>query len=131
MSRSRKKGGKGTAGRFVMLTYHMMETEAWRALSAQERAVYLQLYKRFNGSNNGYLALSVRDAAAECNISKDTANKCFAELQAHGFIELVKQGAFAVKDRQASEWRLTHERCDRTGALPSRAFQKWKADAHG
>jgi hypothetical protein len=131
MSRGRKKGGKGKAGRFIMVTYHMLETAAWQDLSAQDRAVFLQLWKRYDGSNNGRLALSVRDAAAECNISKDTAGKCFASLEAHGFIELTSQGAFSVKNRQASEWRLTLEKCDRTGTLPSRSFQRWKDEAHG
>ena len=53
--------------RYFQLHHYMMKTDAWRALSAAARAVYLQIGSRYSGANNGRLALSVRDAASECN----------------------------------------------------------------
>lgn len=109
----------------------MMESAAWRSLSAAERVVYIEVRRRYNGKNNGWIALSVRDAAARCNINKDTASKAFATLQARGFIECVTPGGFSRKVRHATEWRLLDERCDKTGAMPTKAFMRWRPDAAG
>ena len=103
----------------------MLRTAAWCALTAAARAVYLELAARYNGRNNGALALSARDAARRCNINKDTACRAFHELAEHGFIECVTPGGFSRKVRHATEWRLTQYRCDVTGTLPSKAFAKW------
>jgi DNA-binding transcriptional regulator YhcF (GntR family) len=104
----------------------MMESVAWRSLKPAERAVYVELRRRFNGVNNGWLALSVRDAAERCNINKDTASKALATLQERGFTECVTPGGFTRKVRHATEWRLLDERCNKTGALPSKAFMRWR-----
>jgi hypothetical protein len=63
-----------------------------------------------NGSNNGTLFLSTRDAAARMGVSDPhTAAKAFEELDAAGFIACTLRGTLAVKagDRRASSWRLT------------------------
>jgi hypothetical protein len=33
-----------------------------------------------------------------------------------------------MKERKAMEYRLTTRKCDRTGNLPSQAFQQWRPD---
>ncbi len=104
----------------------MLATPAWRSLTPAARAVYVVLAARFNGCNNGSLALSARDAARLCNINKDTATRAFHELVEHGFIECVTPGGFSRKVRHATEWRLTHYRCDLTHALPSKAYTHWR-----
>lgn len=126
MAKVNRKGRSKTRGRFVMLQHFMMETPAWRSLSPQDRAVYIEIRARYHGSNNGRIALSVRDAAERCNISKDTAAKCFRTLQDRGFIECAMEGSFSMKVRHATEWRLTTDKCDKTGALSSRAYQNWR-----
>jgi hypothetical protein len=77
-----------------------------------------------SGFNNGTIALSARDAARLCKINKDTAGRSFKELIEEGFIEAVTPGGFSRKDPHATEWRLTHQRCDKTGELPSKAFMR-------
>lgn len=109
-----------------MLPWYLLETSAWRSLSAQARAVYVQLGLRYRGANNGRLALSVRDAAAECRINKTTAARAFSELVERGFIELAQAGAFTFKTRHAAEWRLTALPCDRTGAPAAKTFMRWR-----
>jgi hypothetical protein len=104
----------------------VLRSAAWLSLTPVARTVYVQLRLRFNGSNNGAIPYSAREAAEECRINKDTASRAFAELQAKGFIECATPGGFTRKVRHATEWRLTDERCDVTGAVPSRAFMRWQ-----
>ena len=109
--------------------FYMMNTDAWLALSSDARAVYLQIGFRYNGENNGKLAYSVRQAAKECNIARDTASRCFRELIDLGFIEETRHGGLRRKTRMASEWRLTAFRCDRTGTPKTCLFMQRGAQA--
>lgn len=126
MARTNRKGRSTGSGRFVALHHFMLDTAAWRDLSPADRAVYVELAKLYDGSNNGRLALSARDAAERCRINKDTALRAFASLEEHGFVERVTLGGFSRKTRHASEWRLTMHRCNATEAIPSKAFQRWR-----
>jgi hypothetical protein len=108
--------------RYFQLHHYMMKTDAWRNLSPAARAVYLQIGFRYDGSNNGKIAYSVRDAAGECNLDKGTASRAFRELFDRGFIEETRHGGISKKTRLASEWRLTAFKCDLTGALKTCAF---------
>ena len=101
--------------RYFQLHHYMLKTDAWKALSAPARAVYVQIGSRYNGANNGRLSCSVRDAATECNLANNTANRAFKELVDLGFIEETRHGSLSRKTRIASEWRLTAFRCDLTG----------------
>ena len=121
--------GRSKGERFVKLPLFMLNSAAWCSLTPAARAIYIELAKVYNGRNNGWLALSVRDAADRCRISKDTAAKAFVHLQATGFIELMTLGSFNRKDPHASEWRLAVERCDKTSAPPLKAFMRWTRPA--
>jgi hypothetical protein len=105
----------------------MLNSDAWLSLTPAARTVYIELHASYNGTNNGRLGLSVRRAAKRGRIAKDTAAHAFEELAERGFIECMKKGAFSLKLRHATEWRLTHLKCDvtnRTGdASP---FMKWR-----
>jgi hypothetical protein len=82
------------------------------------------------GVNNGRIAFSVRDAASECGLAKNTANKAFKELVDLGFIEETRHGGLSRKTRIASEWRMTALKCDLTGAFKSVLFmqrESWRA----
>ena len=69
MSKHRKKTGP----RFVQLFYFMLESKAWKDLNAVERAIYVELTERYNGTNNGRIGYSARMAADE-----------FKDKQRHG-----------------------------------------------
>jgi len=105
--------------------HYILQTAAWRRLSANAKASWLQIGVRFNGSNNGRIAVSCRDLAEKLNISKDSAAKAIAELVTCGFLEIAQASSFSQK-RRAAEYRLTHLPCDRTGELATRAFQNIK-----
>jgi hypothetical protein len=117
-----KKGKDGKDARYFALHHFMLKTDAWKALSAGARAVYVQLGLRYTGYNNGKIACSVRDAATECNLARNTASKAFRELIDLGFIEETRHGSLSRKTRLASEWRLTAFGCDLTGSLKSTLF---------
>ena len=104
----------------------MLRTPAWQALKASSRAVYLEVAIRYNGVNNGAIALSARDAARLCHLNKDTATVAFRQLVEHGFLDCVTPGGFSRKVRHATEWRLTQYRCDVTGSLPAKTFVRWR-----
>src|SRR3984885_10130678 len=117
-----RKHDKERNDRYFQLHHYMLRTDAWKALSAAAVRVYIQIGSRYNGANNGKLAFSVRDAAAECNLAINTAMRALRELVDLGFIEETRHGGLSKKTRIASEWRLTAFKCDLTGSLKTCAF---------
>ena len=122
--------------RHVRLHHWMMQTAAWQDLKAVPRAIYVEIVKRYNGSNNGFIVYSVRQASDDLKISKSTAARGFNELQSHGFIFADQRGAFHWKidvtgrrHRPATEWRLTEYYNDRTTGIeskyPTKDFTRW------
>jgi len=90
---------------FLLMSKRMFDSPAFRSLSSSSIIVYLLLVRRFNGYNNGEIALSCRDCAKYAKISRNTAQRAFFELQEKGFIKLEKQGLFTTKN--ASTYTLT------------------------
>ena len=135
MSRHARKGRSDRAPRHVRLYHYMTDSPAWHELGAVPRAIYSEIAKRYAGlgSNNGRIPYSVRQAAAELRISPGTASRGLRALEDHGFIVAITKGAFSLKRRHATEWRLTEFPCDVTGALWSKDFMRWrpKNSKHG
>jgi hypothetical protein len=125
MAMRRKVVNKRFDGRFVQLFVFLLNSPAYLSLSCQARAVYIEISRLYDGSNNGRLGMSVRVLAKRCRIAPGTATKALAELQDRGFIECVKKGSFSHKGGPASEWRMTWWGCNVTGALPTKAFTNW------
>lgn len=120
-----KRKGKN---KFVMLDRWLFQCAAWRACSPNERCAYLELKQRYDGTNNGRIALSVRDLSEALHVSKDTAGRTLKGLIEKGFIQVRKQSAFNMKQRLAAEYRLTEYGCDVTGELPSKDFMRWQPE---
>jgi len=108
----------------LRLYRYMLKSEAWRSLTPQQRAVYVELESRHNGTNNGFISLSVREAAETCNIAKDTAAACLKVLTERGFIRCAKLGSFNYKLSHASEWELTAWPVGKE--LPTKDFMRWQ-----
>ena len=117
-----KKGVIESTERFVKLIYPLLESEAWRWLKPNSQAVYIELRRRFNGSNNGKISFSLAEGARILRASKTTIQTALVELEEHGFIKLVKKGYF--QGRMASEYALTDERLE--GYPPTREWQRWR-----
>ncbi|WP_052245152.1 hypothetical protein [Halocynthiibacter namhaensis] len=80
--KSKKRG----AGRHVQLPEWLMQTEAWSTLPLGPRCLYVEMKRRYTGSNNGNLMLSHREAAVLLCVSKNTIGPYFRELETRGFI---------------------------------------------
>ena len=126
MTRGRGQDHRGRSRkgeRFVKLDHWLLKTPAWQALGPVARAIYVELAQRYNGSNNGEIALSVRDAAKLVHVAKDTATKAFRELEDKGFVIRVVCGSFNWKLRHATTWELT---AYAMGEIPpSKQFARW------
>lgn len=107
------------------------ETDAWKELIGNEKAIYADIAMRYRGpgSNNGKISYSVREAAACARIGKTTAAKCMLRLQELGFIVAIRRGDFNWKAGMASEWRLTEFHCDVSGTLATKEFARWRVGA--
>jgi hypothetical protein len=123
MARSRKT----KMLRHVRLYHYFMQTEAWKSLKALERSLYIEIAARYagDGSNNGRIGYSIREAASTFRVGKSSAARALETLQDRGFIVARKKGAFSLKCRHSTEWRLTEFGCDLTGALPTKEFARW------
>ncbi len=119
----RKNQGRSTSP-FVMLHWHLLDSRGWHELSLHARGAYLELCRLYNGENNGRLGLSARRLASLVPCDKATASRALRELEDAGFIQTMRLGAFARKDRLASEYRLTNFTCDVTGDLPTRSWNR-------
>lgn len=110
--------------RFTQLHHELLRSHAWHALKPHERCGYIEVAQLYDGTNNGRLAMSARRLAGLIPCNKDTAGKVLRNLEDAGFIEVVKVGHYTKKreERMASEYRLTHFRCDATHELPSKRY---------
>lgn len=109
--------------RHVRLYHWLLKTSAWQSLSPQGVATYVALSQIYNGSNNGEIALSVRAAARQLHIAKDTATKAFHELEEKGFIRRNVCGSFNWKLRHATTWILTEHAFNDQPA--TKDFARW------
>jgi len=110
---------------FIQLFRYMLDCPAYVSLSPSARAAFVEVKRGYNGSNNGRIVLSARQLADRLGCHRNTAWRALQELIDKGFIEPRVKGAFHVKFKHATEWRLNDERCDATGARQSQAFLKW------
>jgi hypothetical protein len=125
-TKHRRKGERGP--RFVQLFHWMTNMPVWHSLSPRAVVAYLELAKRYDGTNNGRLHLSARELAEAWGWSKAQAARAIRELVEKGFIEITRTSGFNVKDRkrQAAEYRLTACFCDLTQRSASKTFTKWR-----
>ncbi|WP_051376937.1 hypothetical protein [Agrobacterium tumefaciens] len=124
MSNKAKRKGKQ---KFVMIEAYVKRSAAWKSLNPAERASYVEVKWRYDGTNNGRIALGCRELADDINMGRDTANRSLDGLMEKGFIVKTKASAFHVKNRAVTEWRLTEYKCDVTGELPTKEFMRWQA----
>ena len=123
-----KKNPRDKPARYLSMTQYLMKSEAWKSLGCIARAVYLDMASRYYGSNNGRIVYSIRCAVVELRIGNATAKRAIDDLEDRGFIVAIKRGAFSLKRRHASEWRLTEYQCDLTHSMPTKDFMRWTPD---
>jgi len=109
-----------------MLDYWVLKTPAWKSLTPAEVRVQLLLLERYNGSNNGRIGLSIRDAAKFGKVAQGTAKKALDALVAKGFVKRRYKGSFSQKVSRATEYELTHVRYG--DKSPTKEFASWKPE---
>jgi len=114
MSRRNRVDAKGRSTgpieRLVIIRRSLLHSPQFSALSCASRSLLFELQAMFNGTNNGAIFLSVRDATARLGMADLKAGQAaFAELQRLGWITETVSGCFAVKAGELSRaraWRL-------------------------
>lgn len=128
MAKAYKQHKKGQP-RFVQMFDWVQQTEAWATMPPGPRTLYIELKRRYSGSNNGQLFLSHRDAAKACHAHRNTVGNWFRVLQERGFITMTR-GAFLGPSGTgvAATWALT-ELPTSEGKKATMDFKKWKSPA--
>jgi len=128
MAKPYKRQKKG-AERFVQLPEWLMKAPAWATMSPGPRSLYVELKRRYNGTNNGEIYLSHREAAIALHVHRNTVGPWFKELEERGFIHLTRAPHLGPSGvGRASMWALAEART-MDGGKASMAFKKWKTPA--
>jgi hypothetical protein len=130
MTNKRRRGRRREPHRFVRLEHTLLHSVAYRSLSVLARALLLEMVSLHNGSNNGRVFLSQRDAAAAAGVADvGAAGRALRELVDCGFIRVTTRGAFSVKERHATAFRLTFEPCE--AQPPTNDWRKYSPEQEG
>ncbi|MFK4062925.1 hypothetical protein [Brucella anthropi] len=134
MAKHNNKGRSKGGAPYVQLFHWIRKTDAWRSLSPYPKLLYIEIRGRYNGSNNGGISFSVREAMDALCCSNRTAINAFKDLEDRGLIKAVIKGAFDWKTRYGAEgrattWLLTELQQDvpERSLVPSYDFKKWVA----
>ena len=119
-----KNKGRSSKERYVQLNYWLLESPAWLGLSFKARALYISFKQRYNGGNNGYVHMSVREVQDVLKCANGTASKALAELIDKGFIKYRFKGTFSHKVHRSSEFILTEY--EYNGQKPTKDFMGWR-----
>jgi DNA-binding transcriptional MocR family regulator len=117
-----KRGGE----RFVRLPEWLQNSEAWASMKPGPRTLYVEIKRRFNGSNNGRITLSHREAAKAVNVSKNTVGPYFAVLVDRGFIHMTRGSCLGPSGiGETSHWALDEEPTP-DGKPARKGFSRWR-----
>ncbi|MEY8801667.1 hypothetical protein AB9K35_15245 [Leisingera sp. XS_AS12] len=126
MSRKPYKRHKRGGGRHVQLHEWLQASPAWGSLKPGPRALYVELKRRYNGSNNGTIILSHRDAARALSVHRNTVGNWFDLLQEHGFIHATRGHCLGPSGiGEAAHWALD-ELPTQDGKPARKAFMRWQ-----
>jgi hypothetical protein len=103
--------GKGASaeGHRLIVPAAVLNSPNYRGLSHKAKALILDMGARYNGFNNGNLALPWSWMKAQGWKSKDTLQRAIRELLGAGMIELTRQGGMHAPSLYAYTWFPIHE----------------------
>ncbi|TWA55645.1 hypothetical protein FB008_102213 [Sinorhizobium medicae] len=110
----------------------LLSSEAWKATTVYERALYFELKQLYNGRNNGDIALSHREAECLINCSNKPVATAFEGLIQKGFIKVGMRGSFHWKNRapggRSTRWILTEYPIDvpERSLVATKEFMRWR-----
>ncbi len=124
----RQKERRG--GKFSRIPANLIETDAWRSMSANAAKVHIVLCHRYNGFNNSEISLPERKGGEMTGLDRRTVRRALAELESLGFIEKMKDHRLGLGGKgRAAKWRLTHEPANSRG--PTREFASIRIPPNG
>ncbi len=123
--RRRASPGERTDFKHVRLHRWLMQSAAWIHLSLAGRCALIELYALYNGENNGYVFLSVRELGRRLGCAPNTALKALTDLCEKKFIRPAQKGHFDLKTRHATSWVLAE--FDYANQPCTRDFMRWQA----
>ncbi|MHA6346722.1 hypothetical protein [Roseivivax sp. CAU 1761] len=122
---SRKTLKRGSGGRHVQTREWFQAMEAWATLKPDPRALYIELKRRYNGTNNGRIRMAVREAAELLNVHFNTVRSYFADLIDRGLVQETRRGHLGAEGRGiATTWALA-ELPGADGPRPDLSFSTW------
>lgn len=118
-------------GGHIRLYWELLDSNAWRCLSASDQRVYVALLRGLRSTNNGDLSLPLSAAKQHGISSKTTLAKSLRALMAVGLIAVTRKGG-ATKggQRLPSLYRITDQPVYELAAkhiAASKATNDWKA----
>lgn len=122
-TRIKNKGRSVRNEPFTKLLHHVTDSPAWLSLSGNAVKVFVDIARLYNGTNNGYISYAYTTAQKRFGMSSRTVQKVFAELIDRGFIEPAKKGVYRGN---ATEWRITYWKDDRTNTPPSNEWKNYR-----
>lgn len=126
MAKRHYKRGKRGGGKHIQLSEALQATEAWATLKPGPKVLYIELKRRYVGTNNGQLVLSQRDAARALNVHRNTVGPWFRELEDRGFIFMTRAAYLGPSGvGQAPLWALS-ELATVDGKPATWAFRTWR-----
>jgi hypothetical protein len=132
----RSKRRTNATGRSKAVSAHVrfywweLESAAYRSLCPVARCVLLELKALYNGTNNGSLFLSAREAGRRVGVGKSKAWEALRDLQMRGIIRPAVKGGFSWKTGSrrgdATAWILTEFPIGNEKGVGTREFMRWK-----
>ncbi|ACE89480.1 hypothetical protein RHECIAT_CH0000487 [Rhizobium etli CIAT 652] len=132
MSQHKRRSRKQAGERFFQMHHWVVTSAAWKAASVYERCLYMELKQRYNGQNNGDIALSHREAMDALNCSNKPVAEAFRGLVDKGFIKVQQMGSFHWKSKapggRSTRWILTELAVDQPerSLVPTKDFMQWR-----
>jgi len=90
MKKKRKKSPP-----FIRLFNELIDSKAWQELSCYARTVYIEIHRKYNGSNNDNLTYTYREAKKI--MDRRTFTKALEELVNNGLINIICSGGLYRK----------------------------------
>ena len=110
----------------VRLYRHELDSEAYRSLSPEARALLVEFRALYGGGDNR-VYMSRREMQRRLGVGRMRAEKARDDLADRGFIRLLTKGTFTRKARHASEYALTNEPINNgMGATAPKDYMRWR-----
>jgi len=120
------KGAKTIPGQFAPRLVEMLESPAWRILSASAHRLLDRLdieHRHHAGRDNGKLIVTFEQFCSY-GMDRHAVARAIREAVALGFVEVTRRGCAGNADqRQASQYRLTYQPAE---GVPGYASDEWR-----